>query len=640
MRFQVLLAGAAACAALALSPASAQTPPMPPDIAKDFKWPTAAYDYEKRVEMVPMRDGVKLYTVMIIPKGAKDAPILLTRTPYNAKKSAQRTLSPHAAATGAQVDEPFLADGYIRVYQDVRGKYGSEGDYVLTRPLRGPLNHTPVDHATDAYDTIDWLVKNVKESNGRVGITGSSYPGFTSAMALINPHPALKAAVPQSPMIDGWMGDDWFQNGAFRQINFDWFTSQMTEKGEGDDIPRQAFDDYDNFLRAGSAGDYAKAAGLDQIPAWRKVSEHPAYDAFWQGQALDKILATQPLKVPTLWVGALWDQEDIYGAIKAYEATEPKDTGNDMNFLALGPWRHSGVNYEQRQLGPNLKLPGDTATEFRLTVMKPFLDSHLKTNAPKADIPPVFIFDSGSMKWNRLQKYPQACESGCAATLKALYLTPGLGLSFDKAAKGAAFEEYVSDPAKPVPYVRRPVRWDDADQWRFWLTSDQRHVDGRPDVLTFVTEPLKAPLKISGEPVVNLFASTSGTDSDWVVKLIDVHPDVVPSDALMGGYELGVAMEIFRGRYRESFEKPSPIPAGKVQRYRYELPPTNHVFQPGHRIMVQVQSSWFPLYDRNPQTFVPNIFFAKPGDYRKATQRIYLTGDTASSIELPVVPVN
>jgi len=640
MSLKVLLAGAVAAATFALSPASAQTPPMTPDIAKDFKWPTESYDYVKRVEMVPMRDGVKLYTVMIIPKAAKDAPILLTRTPYNAKKTAQRSLSPHAAATGAQVDEPFLADGYIRVYQDVRGKYGSEGDYVLTRPLRGPLNNTAVDHSTDAYDTIDWLVKNLKESNGRVGITGSSYPGFTSAMALINPHPALRAAVPQSPMIDGWMGDDWFQNGAFRQINFDWFTSQMTEKGEGDDIPRQAFDDYDNFLRAGSAGDYARAAGLDQIPSWRKISEHPAYDAFWQGQALDKILATQPLKVPTLWVGALWDQEDIYGAIHAYAAVEPKDTGNDMNFLALGPWRHSGVNYEQRQLGPNLKLPGDTATEFRLTVMKPFLDSHLKTNALRADIPPVFIFDSGAMKWNRLQKYPQACEAGCAATLKPLYLTPGLGLSFDIPVTTGRplFEEYVSDPAKPVPYVRRPVRWDDADQWRFWLTSDQRHVDGRPDVLTFVTEPLKAPLKISGEPVVNLFASTSGTDSDWVVKLIDVYPDVVPSDAAMGGYELGVAMEIFRGRYRESFEKPSAIPAGKVQRYRYELPPTNHVFQPGHRIMVQVQSSWFPLYDRNPQTYVTNIFHARPSDYRKATQRIYLTGDTASSIELPVVP--
>jgi putative CocE/NonD family hydrolase len=643
MTFKLLLRSAAACAALALSfaPAAAQapTPTMAPDIAKDFQWPTAAYDYVKRVEMVPMRDGTKLYTVMIIPKGAKDAPILLTRTPYNAKRAAQRALSPHAAATGQQVDEPFLADGYIRVYQDVRGKYGSEGDYVLNRPLRGPLNSTDVDHSTDAYDTIDWLVKNLKESNGRVGITGSSYPGFTSAMALINPHPALKAAVPQSPMVDGWMGDDWFQNGAFRMINFDWFTSQMTVKGEGDDIPRQGFDDYDNFLRAGSAGDYAKAAGLDQIPAWRKISEHPSYDAWWQGQALDKILAKQPLKVPTLWVGALWDQEDIYGAIKAYQATEPKDAANDMNFLALGPWRHSGVNYEQRQLGPNLKLPGDTATEFRTKVMKPFLDQHLKSNPPKADIPPVFIFDSGAMEWNRLQKYPQACESGCAAAMKPIYLTPGLGLSFDKATKGAAYEEYVSDPAKPVPYVRRPVRWDDPDQWRFWLTSDQRHVDGRPDVLTFVTEPLKAPLKISGEPVVNLFASTSGTDSDWVVKLIDVYPDTVPSDPQMGGYELGVAMEIFRGRYRESFEKPTPIPAGKVQKYRYELPPTNHVFKPGHRIMVQVQSSWFPLYDRNPQTFVPNVFFAKPSDYRKATQRIYLTGDTASSIELPVVPV-
>lgn len=638
---RVLFRSAVACAALALSfvSAHAQTPTMTPDIARDFQWPTASYDYVKRVEMVPMRDGVKLYTVMIIPKGAKDAPILLTRTPYNARKSAQRALSPHAAATGAQMDEPFLADGYIRVYQDVRGKYGSEGDYVLNRPLRGPLNSSEVDHATDAYDTIDWLVKHTPESNGRVGIIGSSYPGFTAAMALINPHPALKASVPQSPMVDGWMGDDWFQNGAFRMINFDWFTSQMTVKGEGDDIPRQGFDDYDNFLRAGSAGDYAKAAGLDQIPAWRKISEHPAYDQFWQEQALDKILARQPLKVPTLWVGALWDQEDIYGAIHAYKATEAKDTNNDMNFLALGPWRHSGVNYEQRQLGANLKLPGDTAIEFRTKVMKPFLDSHLKTGAPKADIPPVFIFDSGAMEWNRLQAYPQACEAGCAATMKPIYLTPGMGLSFDKATKGAAFEEYLSDPAKPVPYVRRPVRWDDQDQWRYWLSSDQRHVDGRPDVLTFVTEPLKAPLKISGEPVVNLFASTSGTDSDWVVKLIDVYPDAVPSDAPMGGYELGVAMEIFRGRYRESLEKPAAIPAGKVQKYRYELPPTNHVFKPGHRIMVQVQSSWFPLYDRNPQTFVPNIFFAKPSDYRKATQRIYLTGDTASSIELPVAPL-
>jgi hypothetical protein len=639
----LLFRGAIACAALALlvAPVRAQsptssTPPMAPDITGQFQWPTARNDYVKRVVMIPMRDGVKLYTVLIIPKSAHDAPILLTRTPYNAKKATERTLSPHAAATAGQMDEPFLADGYIRVYQDVRGKYGSEGEYVMTRPLRGPLNDTPVDHATDAWDTIDWLVKNTPESNGRVGMIGSSYPGFTTAMGLFDPHPALKAAVPQSPMVDGWMGDDWFHYGAFRQTNFDYFTDQTSARGEGDPIPRDAFDDYDNFLRAGSAEDFARQAGLDQLPFWRKIAEHPAYDAFWQGQAVDKLIAKQPLKVPTLWIGALWDQEDMWGAIHAYEAVEPKDVKNDMNFLALGPWRHSGANYEQRQLNA-LKLPGDTATEFRLTVLKPFLDHFLKTNGPPLTTKPVTIFQTGALRWTTYDRWPQACAE-CGTKLTPLYLTPGLGLSFEKAKSGAAFEEYVSDPAKPVPYVRRPVRWDDSDQWRYWLTTDQRHVDGRPDVLTFVTEPLKSPVRIAGEPVVNLYASTTGTDSDWVVKLIDVYPDVVPSDVQMGGYELPIGMDIFRGRYRDSFEHPSAIPAGKVQKYRFDLPPANHVFLPGHRIMVQVQSSWFPLYDRNPQTFVPNIFFARPSDYRKATQRIYLTGDMASSIELPVVP--
>lgn len=633
----LLRAGPRMGLALAGLTAPAQTPPMTPDIPAKFAAPTDAHDYTKRVEMIPMRDGARLYTVMIIPKGVKDAPILLTRTPYNAKKNAERTASPYATATGSQLDEPFLTDGYIRAYQDVRGKYESEGDYVLTRPLRGPLNPTDVDHSTDAHDTIDWLVKNVPESNGRVGIIGSSYPGFTTAMALINPHPALKAAVPQSPMVDGWMGDDWFQNGAFRQVMFDWFAQQMTAKKLGEPIARASFDDYDNFLRAGTAGAYARAAGLEQLPAWRKITEHPAYDQFWQEQALDRILARHPLTVPTLWVSALWDQEDIYGAIAAYRATEPKDTANDMNFLALGPWRHSGVNYEQRQLGPHLKLPGDTATDFRIRVIKPFLDQRLKTGAPRADTPPVMIFETGTMEWRSFKQWPVACES-CETALKPLYLQPGLKLSFERPQSGAAFEEYVSDPAKPVPYVRRPVRWDDPDQWRFWLVSDQRHVDGRPDVLSYVTEPLKAPLRISGLPMVNLFASTSGTDSDWVVKLIDVYPDVVPSDVPMGGYQLGVAMEIFRGRYRESLEKPSPIPSNQVQRYRFELPPVNHVFLPGHRIMVQVQSSWFPLYDRNPQTYVENIFFAQPSDFRKATQRIYQTGATASAIELPIVP--
>ncbi|MDB5497587.1 MAG: acylase [Phenylobacterium sp.] len=626
-----------ACALVAAAPAGAQTPPMTPDIPARFDFPAAKNDWTKRTVMIPMRDGVKLYTVIVMAKGAHDAAILLTRTPYNAKKRAERFSSPHITAELAQLDEPFVTDGYIRVYQDIRGKYGSEGDYVVTRPLIGPLNHTKVDHTTDIWDTTDWLVKNTPETNGRVGMIGSSYDGFTTVMGLINPHPALKAAVPQSAMVDGWMGDDWFHYGAFRLKNMDYFTGQMTARGEGKEIPRDGLDDYTNFLRAGSAGDFGKAAGLDQIPFCRKVTEHPSYDEFWSEQALDRTLAAQPLKVPTMWVGALWDQEDMWGTIHAYLATEPKDARNDMNYLVLGPWRHSGVNYEQRAQNA-VKLPGDTATDFRLKVLKPFLDAHLKTNAPKADTPPVFIFETGTMEWRRLPKWPLACETSCPAKMTPLYLEPGLGLGFaPPAASGAAFDEYVSDPAKPAPYVRRPVRNDDGDQWRYWLTTDQRHVDDRPDVLTYTTEPLTSPLQISGAPIVNLFASTSGTDSDWVVKLIDVYPDTVPSQAELGGYELPIAMDIFRGRYRESFATPKPIPAGVVEKYRFVMPTTNHVFLPGHRVMVQIQSSWFPLYDRNPQTFVPNIFFAKPADYVKATQRVYHSGAQASAIELPVV---
>ncbi|HZZ31117.1 MAG TPA: CocE/NonD family hydrolase [Phenylobacterium sp.] len=642
MTLKTLALGALAALVLA-APAFAQSPAGPeitPDIPARFEKPTANNDWVKRTVMIPMRDGVKLYTVIVMKKGTKDGPILLTRTPYNAKKRAERFDSPHITDELAQMDEPFVNDGYIRVYQDIRGKYGSEGDYVVTRPLVGPLNHTGVDHATDTYDTIDWLVKNVPETNGRVGMIGSSYDGFTTLMGLINPHPALKAAVPQSAMVDGWMGDDFFHYGAFRTTNLDYIAHQMTARGEGSGIPREALDDYSNFLRAGSIEDYAKAAGLDQVPYYRKLTEHAAYDAFWSEQALDKELARQPLKVPTMWVGALWDQEDMWGTIHAYLATEPKDKNNDMNYLVLGPWRHSGVNYEQRQLN-SLKLPGDTATEFRTTVLKPFLDEHLKTNGPKANTPPVFIFRTGDMQWDRLPKWPLACEESCTGKMKSLYLQPGLGLGFRApAASGPAYDEYVSDPAKPVPYVRRPVRTDDGDQWRYWLTTDQRYVDDRTDVLTYTGDVLTAPVRISGAPIVNLFAATSGTDSDWVVKIIDVYPDTVPSQVEMGGYELPIAMDIFRGRYRESFSTPHAIPANAVEKYRFVMPTANHVFLPGHRIMVQIQSSWFPLYDRNPQTFVPNIFFAKPADYQKATQRIFHSGAQATNIELPVVEMH
>ena len=617
----------------------AQTSPLTPDIPAKFEAPTAGFDYAKRDVMIPMRDGVKLHTVIVIPRGAKNAPILLTRTPYHASKRAERAESTHMLATLPSGDDVFVAGGYIRVFQDIRGKYGSEGDYLMTRPLRGPLNSTDTDQSTDAYDTIDWLVKNVGESNGKVGMLGSSYEGFTVVMALVNPHPALKVAAPMSPMVDGWMGDDWFHFGAFRQTNFDYFNYQTTARGEGEDVARRAYDDYDNFLRAGSGGDFAKAAGLDQLPWWRKISEHPAYDGFWQGQALEKVMAAQPLKVPTMWIQGLWDQEDMWGAIHSYIAVEPKDTANNMNYLVMGPWYHSGVNYDEYSLGP-LKWKGDTALEFRRDVLRPFFDQYLKDGAGKADTPPVFIYNSGENHWDRLKSWPLACEKGCAEKSKALYLTDGFGLSFtapaDRNTKSLkAFDEYVSDPAKPVPYTPRPVSFADHEAWRRWLVMDQRAVDGRPDVLTYVTPELTDAVRISGAPMVNLVASTSGTDSDWVVKLIDVYPDVVPSQQEMGGYELGIAMDIFRGRYRESFENPKALVPDAPLTYKFTLPTANHVFLPGHRIMVQVQSSWFPLYDRNPQKFVPNIFFAKPGDYVKATQRIYHGG--SSYIELPVV---
>ena len=607
------------------------------DIPKTFAVPLAGYDYVKREVMIPMRDGVKLHTVIVVPKDARNAPILLTRTPYDASKRTARNNSPHMLATLPQSDEVFVAGGYIRVFQDVRGKYGSEGDYLMTRPVRGPLNPTAVDHSTDAYDTIDWLVKNTPESNGRVGMIGSSYEGFTVVMALLDPHPALKVAAPESPMVDGWMGDDWFHYGAFRQTNLDYAEEQTTKRDAGEAVPRGAFDDYEAFRRAGSAGGYARAHGLDQLPWVQKMMEHPAYDAFWQGQALDRLVDRRPSQVPTMWIQGLWDQEDMWGAIHCYMALKAKGQA-DLNYLVMGPWRHSQVNYDAYNLGP-LKWDGDTALQFRRDVLKPFFDRYLKDEAPKAETPPVLIYNTGENHWDRLKNWPLACDQACPAPMKPLYLQADFALGFDKpSAPGAAADAYVSDPAKPVPYLPRPVRFSDSDRWKQWLVSDQRSVADRTDVLVYQTPVLTAPVHTGGVPVADLFAATTGTDADWVVKLIDVFPDEVPSQPEMGGYELSVSMDIFRGRYRESFERPSAIPAGKPQRYRFALPTTDHVFLPGHRIMVQIQSSLFPLYDRNPQTYVENIFFAKPADYVQATQSVFRSAEQASAVWLPVAP--
>jgi putative CocE/NonD family hydrolase len=603
---------------------------------------TDSFDYIKRDVMISMRDGVKLHTVIVIPRGAKNAPMLLTRTPYNAKEQTSQAQSSHLGPILEGYDNPtdvIVEGGYIRVVQDVRGKYGSEGDYVMNRPLHGPLNPTPVDHSTDTYDTIDWLVKNVPESNGKVGILGISYDGFTTLMGLVNPHPALKVAVPMNPMVDGWMGDDWFHYGAFREQNIGYIYDQDGTRSNDVTWWTDHFDDYDVYMQAGSAGELGRQHGMDQVGFWRKLVDHPSYDSWWQDQAMDRILAAQPLKVPTMLVASLWDQEDIYGAPAVYKALKPKDTNGNL-FLVFGPWHHGQEIGDGSKLGI-LNFHSDTGLYFRQRILRPFLDRYLKDDSPKADIAPVTAYETGTDEWRRLPPWPAGCASGCSIQAKPLYLHAGLKLNFDKPASGeVAFDEYISDPAKPVPYRARPIQpmgYTGELTWAQWLVDDQREASGRPDVLVFVSDVLTSPLKISGQPVANLVASTSGTDSDWVVKVIDVYPDEIADQPHLGGYQLMISADIFRGRYRESFETPKAIAADKPLVYRFALPTANHVFLPGHRVMVQIQSSWFPLYDRNPQTFVPNIFWAKPGDFRKATQRIYHAEGEASFVELPVV---
>jgi putative CocE/NonD family hydrolase len=651
-----LLAGAlisaqAQTALPASTPGAAATPlypALPSETPDEFKAPVDSFDYVKRSVMIPMRDGVKLNTVIIVPRKASRAPILLTRTPYNAVELTSHAESSQLESILEGYDnaaDVITQGGYIRVVQDVRGKYGSEGDYVMNRPLAGTaLNPTPVDHSTDTWDTIDWLVKNIPETNGKVGIIGISYDGFLPLMALVNPHPALKASVPMNPMVDGWRGDDWFHNGAFRQANLPYVMEQVVTRRNDAKWFSSGYDDYDTYLRAGAVGELARQRGVEQSGFWRKIVAHPAYDQFWSSQAMDKILAKQPVTVPTMLVHSLWDAEDIYGALAVYKAIKPHDKDNKV-FLVMGPWNHGGGIGDGSRLGA-LRFNSDTALHFRQEILRPFLDRYLKDDAPAADIAQVSAFETGTNKWRSLNAWPSGCNGGCAIAPATLKLAANAKLSLTNAASTpvsapahkAAFDEYVSDPGKPVPFRARPILANGYDEakgqtWPRWLADDQREASGRTDVLTYTTDVLTAPVKISGEPVAHLLASTSGTDADWVVKLIDVYPDQVAAQPEMGGYQLMISADIFRGRYRESFETAKPIAANTALPYQFAMPAANHVFLPGHRIMVQVQSSWFPLYDRNPQTFVPNIFFAKPADYKKATQRIYHD----SYIELPLV---
>ena len=627
-------------------PAAAAPPPAAhgPDneTPATFKDVTDSFDYQRREEMIPMRDGVRLHTLIFVPRNARGAPMLLTRTPYDANELTSHEHSSHLAPMLEGYDnavEVIVGGGYIRVVQDVRGKYGSEGDYVMNQPLHGRWNPAPVDESTDTYDTIDWLVKHVPESNGKVGTLGISYDGFEPLMAVINPHPALKVSVPMNPMVDGWMGDDWFHNGAFRAQNLPYILEQEATRDNKAKWWTSDFDDYDTYMDAVSSGELGRRRGLEQLGFWRKLIAHPSYDAFWREQAMDRVLAAQPFTVPMMLVHSLWDAEDIYGAPAVYRALKQKDAAKGKLFLVIGPWHHGGEIEDGNGVGA-IKWGSDTSLYFEREILRPFLDAYLKDGAPPHHLAPVTAFESGTNEWRRLPGWPAGCTAGCELRPTPLYLAADHRLSFEPPADSSPYTQYVSDPAKPVPFRARPIQpvgYSNGLTWPDWLTDDQREASGRPDVLVFVSEELKSPVKLAGTPVANLIASTSGTDADWVVKLIDVYPTEVARSPKLGGYQLMVSADIFRARYRESLETAKPVTANAPLLYRFDLPILNHVFLPGHRIMVQVQSSWFPLYDRNPQTFVPNIFFAQPQDYRAATQRIYHSRSHASFIELPLV---
>ena len=621
-----------------LTPAAAA--PLTTEMPAHFTPHDETFDYTKRVMDIPMRDGVKLHTVIIIPRGAQHAPILLTRTPYGAEDRFKASTTHVADLIGDDdvADDLVAHDNYIRVIQDVRGKHGSEGDYVMTRPLRGPLNDTQVDHSTDTWDTIDWLVKNTPESNGKVGILGISYDGFTSLMALFHPHPALRAAVPINAMVDGWRGDDWFHNGAFRQDSLVYVHDQEATRGSSLEWWTDFYDDYDTWLAAGSAGEMAKLHGLDQTGFANKLLFHPAYDAFWQGQAIDRLLQQQGVSVPTMLVHSLWDQEDIYGNIAVWNAVKPHDTDNKL-FLVIGPWFHHQERLDGSAVG-NIAFGSDTAAYFRAHLLRPFLDHFLKDDAPPLGLSQVNAFETGTNTWHGLKAWPSGCGDGCRIEHTPVYLQPGfkLGLNTPPAAV-PGFDSYISDPARPVPYLPRPVHIEDkgASSWQTWLTSDQRDAASRTDVLSYTSPVLTAPLRIAGQPIANLQASTTGSDGDFVVKLIDVYPEQMGRDPHLGGYQLMISADIMRGRYRNDPSRPEAMPSDQKQLIRFTLPTANHVFLPGHRVMVQVQSSWFPLYDRNPQSFVKNIFFARPADYKRAVVKVFDAGQSTSFVDLPVV---
>jgi hypothetical protein len=591
------------------------------------------HDYQRSEAMIPMRDGVKLHVVYLKPADiGAPLPFLVQRSPYGCDDTNRATFS------GGR---PELArDGYIYVCGDIRGRYKSEGEFIMSRPLADHTNPKAIDESTDTYDTVAWLLANVTGNNGRVGFVGTSYPGFLAMMAGIDPHPAVKAISPQAPMIDVWMGDDFFHNGAFRQTyGYDYTLMMETNKERaevdyGKDKDGKPRDGFDYFLERGSFQEDVKQSGSKLLPTWKLFLEHPAYDPVWSSRGVEHSLKT--VAVPTLSVGGYYDQEDMYGPQIEYQSLEPHDA-NHQNFLVLGPWRHGYWGSSSRRLG-NMDYGEPIGKEFRAQIEAKFFAHYLK-DAPGEDnagfdLENTASFQTGSNTWKRYAHFPPK-----ESQPTSLHLQGDGKLSWTDSTAPAK-TSYISDPANPVPYRHRPIQptYSLGSEWFNWMTEDQRFVTDRKDLAVWKLPVLKKDLVLTGEVVADIYASTSGTDNDIVVKLIDQYPDdETVADPKMRGYQLMTNEEIFRGRYLSGFDKPTPLRSGSVHEYKYSLHDVDHVFKAGHTVLVEVQSTWFPLYDRNPQTFVPNIMTAKPEDYKPATITIYSDAEHDSTLQVPLV---
>jgi putative CocE/NonD family hydrolase len=587
--------------------------------------------YKKTSAMIPMRDGIKLHTVILSPVGAaKPVPVLLQRTPYGASGSdATDDTTYNVQALGTNY-ATMLREGYFLVFQDIRGKYKSEGNMEIHQPLIHATQKGAVDESTDTWDTVDWLMKNLKGNNGKAGILGISYPGWLALVGAVDPHPALKASSEQACMSDLFLGDDFHHNGAFRLSYGMEYTYEVEfDKTTDSDFPFPQYDLYEWYLNLGSLKNVNEKYFHDKIPTWNNFVQHPDYDDFWQKNSpLNYISSAQ---IPQLHVGGYYDQEDINGPQLMYNHMEKNDK-NNYNHLVLGPWNHGQWARGKADSLGKISFGSNTAYWFQ-ALQKKWFDYWLK-GIGDGKFEEAYCFETGSNQWKTYNAWPPK-----QAVMQKLYTIGGNKVSFTKPVTAAGSVSYVSDPAKPVPYRTQPIEatYGPGSRWRSWQVEDQRFVYSRPDVISFTMDKLTDSITVTGKIKAHLFASTTGSDADWIVKLIDVYPDFDSTSLSMSGYQLPVAMEAFRGRFRKSFSTPTPLTSGKPEEFVIDLHDINHTFKKGHRIMIQVQSSWFPVIDRNPQKYVPNIFEAKQADFIKATQTIYCNSQYATYVELPVM---